>query len=904
MLLFVASVVLHLSLGPGGGRARAAPVVFEHATVFTGATDHPDASWFVVRDGRIADVGAGDLPERWRAARAVDLGGRFVAPGFVDAHVHFVDGGLSLLQIDVSDARGEDALAAAVEQAAAAPLGGPDGWVVVRNLGLDVLDGDPPTHARMARYAALAGARPLLVLLKGGHHAYASPVALARLDLDRDSVDPPFGTLGRGADGELTGLLVDEAAWNAMRAVGSALAPETIARTLLAAQDVALRYGLTTVADNTFYPSHMAQYVRMAAGGALKLRVSCRSYGLEPATRFTMRAQGSGLFGKQNPQVRYFGDKYFVDGALSNAGAQGELAPSEEIPRYTVAELRDMMLFAGPFGSAFHTQSRAGAERLAAARAPIVARRSGALPDVLDHCGRCGGGGLPERLLNAGLKVTVLPGQLHDLPHILATTAAKQGEKVLALRELFRVGLEPAITSDWPYGAEVSYPDVPDGLTRLGLAPLASVAVAVSGAGPDGRPIPGAETRTVTMGQALLGVTAWGAAALGRADVGRIAPGTMADFVVLPRSPFEVDPVALYRLDPDEVWIGGERVRPADPGAPPPGLEGYASTPRGDALTPIIGYDPVTGLVVGGAWFFYPYEPRGIRGSLQLYGSPEQLRARAEFELIAMRAFGEVSPRLWLRADSLEDRYFGRGMGTDADDFVTTKPLALDASLGVGIGVAPHLDVGVHALVGARDDDAAGAIAAQAPGTAGAVNGVSAGLRLELVHDDRDNAFATRFGGRRMLWTEAWGVEAGDAAYRQRTGVTLSQFVPLWAPDVVLALRAEAAFSVGRRAYATDFALGGGELLRGYVSNRFRGDHYVAGTVEVRAPLVWALSAAAFGEVGRVWASGASGGPAVAVSGGAGLRVGLPPDRLVRLRFDVAFAPDQWGLFFKFNEAF
>ena len=34
------------------------------------------------------------------------------------------------------------------------------------------------------------------------------------------------------------------------------------------------------------------------------------------------------------------------------------------------------------------------------------------------------------------------------------------------------------------------------------------------------------------------------------------------------------------------------------------------------------------------------------------------------------------------------------------------------------------------------------------------------------------------------------------------------------------------------------------------------------------------------------------------------LRFGLPPDRLVRLRFDFGFAPDQWGVFFKFNEAF
>ena len=60
-----------------------------------------------------------------------------------------------------------------------------------------------------------------------------------------------------------------------------------------------------------------------------------------------------------------------------------------------------------------------------------------------------------------------------------------------------------------------------------------------------------------------------------------------------------------------------------------------------------------------------------------------------------------------------------------------------------------------------------------------------------------------------------------------------------------------------------------------------------------------------FAEAGRVWLDDADDGDReIAVVGGGGLRFGLPPDYSVRLRFDVGFGHDEWGVFFAFNEAF
>jgi hypothetical protein len=640
----------------------------------------------------------------------------------------------------------------------------------------------------------------------------------------------------------------------------------------------------------------------MVKAGVLRLRVTARSYGPEPSTRLAMRSQGASQFGGPDPRIHYFGEKFFLDAAVGPGGSHGGTRQVDARPNYSVAELRDRMLFAGPFGTAYHTQSREGAERLVEARSGIEERRRGSLPDVIDHCGRCGGGDLPERIRKAGFRVTVLPGQLHDLPGFLRD--AGLDPSLLALRELFDAGLEPALTSDWPFGAETTYDGVPDGLNRIGLAPLASIAVVTSGKTPDGRPIAGAETRTISMGRALLGVTAYGAAAIGRSDVGRIAPGAWADFVVLPVSPFEVDPVSLYRTDPIETYSEGVSVGPLSGAEQPFDASPFASHPSGSAISPIIGYDPVPGFLLGGAYFFYPYEASGPIGSVQAYGSPSQLRGRIEAELVAMRAFGPVSPRVAVRVDALRDRYYGVGMQTDPGKYETTEPLRVDASAGVLVALHRSIQMGVHAVGGYLHDGSAAAIQTLAGGAEGAIEGGFAGGRLELIVDDRDNAFGTRFGGRRILWTETYGVQANEASFRQRFGATLTQFFPLRAPDLVLALRAEAGSSAGEHAYVTDFALGGSDLLRGYYSNRFRGHHYVAGTAEIRAPIVGPFSAVAFGDVGTMWVDSLGAPGTLGRSGGFGLRFGLPPDRLLRLRFDFGFAPDQWGLFFKFNEAF
>jgi predicted amidohydrolase YtcJ len=84
----------------------AADLVVTHARIWTGDPRQPAAGALAVIGQRIVDIGTVEDLDRWRGpdTRIVDAGERRVIPGFNDAHVHFVDGGAQLENVDLRDA--------------------------------------------------------------------------------------------------------------------------------------------------------------------------------------------------------------------------------------------------------------------------------------------------------------------------------------------------------------------------------------------------------------------------------------------------------------------------------------------------------------------------------------------------------------------------------------------------------------------------------------------------------------------------------------------------------------------------------------------------------------------------------------------------------------------------------
>lgn len=335
--------------------------------------------------------------------------------------------------------------------------------------------------------------------------------------------------------------------------------------------------------------------------------------------------------------------------------------------------------------------------------------------------------------------------------------------------------------------------------------------------------------------------------------------------------------------DPDGGTVARKKTEPT-----------YAISP-----SPILGYDPTVGTMVGAALFVRPDIDLGWFGATQVEWAPRTDDLQSSLAVGYRHVWGAMSPSFAASFDGFPGIWYGAGNDTSADDELSlrTRRVEVTPALAFTLGDGLELETSFR---WARLETG------EALRGEGEVDGSYAGGRVELVADTRDAPFAPSTGMRASVWTEGWGLQAGARSPRFRAGAAVARFVPLYGRNWVLALRLAGGVSAGDRAYLTQFDLGGAWRLRGFLSNRFRGDHEVDGSAELRFPIWRALSGVAFADVGRVWlqGDGAGTGPMLHPSGGAGLRIGLPPDRQTRLRFDVGFAPDQSGLFFTFGEAF
>jgi outer membrane protein assembly factor BamA len=120
--------------------------------------------------------------------------------------------------------------------------------------------------------------------------------------------------------------------------------------------------------------------------------------------------------------------------------------------------------------------------------------------------------------------------------------------------------------------------------------------------------------------------------------------------------------------------------------------------------------------------------------------------------------------------------------------------------------------------------------------------------------------------------------------------------------DLVFAVQFSAGTRMGQATYLYTPRLGGTNQLRGYLDNRFRGKDYYLQQNEVRFPLWKQLSGVVFLEFGEASNDGLGQNPNV--SSGFGLRFGLPPDHLKKIRLDLGFGKDQKGIFLDFGHSF
>jgi predicted amidohydrolase YtcJ len=319
-------------------------LILYNGRIYTQDPQQPHATAVAIRDNRIVAVGSDDevkaLPGP--VAERVDLNGRGVTPGLVDAHVHFQHYALFRRRLDLD---GVATLDEALQRIAGyAENSAPDQWLLGRGWNQAGWPGGAfPTAADLDRVVPQA---PVYLNHKSGHAAWANSRALRIARIDERTADPPGGQIQRDESGRPTGILFEEAADLVRRHVPRPTEAELVAA-MRAAQEHCWSVGLTGIHDFDGRACFQALQ-RLHQNGELGLRVVKNI----PAYRFE-HAIGLGLrTGFGDDWLRIGGVKIFADGALGPRTA-AMLDPYEAEPDnrgISVTDKEEMMAIASQAG--------------------------------------------------------------------------------------------------------------------------------------------------------------------------------------------------------------------------------------------------------------------------------------------------------------------------------------------------------------------------------------------------------------------------------------------------------------------------------------------------------------------------------------------------------------------------
>ena len=501
-----------------------------------------------VRAGRIVYLGpdAGADKLRGPKTRVIDLAGRAVTPGLIDAHSHFGGLGQALEEVDLVGTASYGEVVRKVREAAAKMPAG--AWV--RGHGWDQNDWPEkrfPTHEALS---AAVPDHPVWLERVDGHAALVNARAMQVLGIDAAIKDPTGGRFLRDEAGKPTGVLVDNA-----KGIAEGRLPgpsdEDRRRRLRAAARHCAAVGLTTVTDMGIGDAEYRAYSALKSAGELPVRAAVfltddaalldrwfqRGPEIDPDARLTVR-----------------GVKLYADGALGSRGA-ALLEPYSDDPGNmglmvsTGDHLEEVAhkAYAKGFQVAIHAiGDRGGLVALDAMERAL----GGARPEArfrLEHAQVLRLQDI-ERMARLGIIASMQPTHAtSDMPWARDRVGPRRLEGAYAWRKVLNAGGRLALGSDFP--VESADP-------RLGL--YAAITRQDLQGNPPGGWLPG---ERLTREEALRGFTLDAAWSLFLdKEVGSLETGKRADLVVFARDPMTVPEAEIPRAAIDYTVVDGRVV--------------------------------------------------------------------------------------------------------------------------------------------------------------------------------------------------------------------------------------------------------------------------------------------------------------------------------------------------------
>jgi predicted amidohydrolase YtcJ len=516
--------------------ALAPDLIVINAEVHTMDPAHPTAGAVAILGNRIAAVGSTQEIRGLAApgTRVIDAGGKLVLPGFNDAHVHFLMGGFSLANVDLRDAQSPQEMARRLgDYARKVPKGR---WILGGDWDHERWPGAPLPTKEMIDAATLD--HPVWINRLDGHMALANSLALKLAGVNRETKDPPGGVILRDAKtGEPTGVLKDAAEELVDRAVPAKTFEEKHIAAC-AATEHAAQVGVTSLTDMSA-GEDVGLYQYMQEHGELKTRI----YAIRSIVSWETLAKTGVRAAFGSDMLRIGGLKGFADGSLGSSTALF-FEPYSDTPN-TRGLLFDQMLPEGIMLKRVEGADKLGLQIMIHAIGDEANKR---ILDIYQEAAHQNG---PRdrrfRIEHAQhLRASEIPrfGRQKVVASMQPYHAADDGrwcdkrigpersKSTYAFRSLLESGAVLAFGSDW---------------TVAPLNPMEGLKAAVTRQTLDGKhPNGWHPEQKLTLDEAIRAFTVGSAYAEFAENVkGTIAPGKLADLVMLDRDLYAVPPTEI-----------------------------------------------------------------------------------------------------------------------------------------------------------------------------------------------------------------------------------------------------------------------------------------------------------------------------------------------------------------------
>jgi predicted amidohydrolase YtcJ len=529
-----------------GPPQQAPELVLHNGHVLTVDAARPRAQAVAIAGGRFLAVG--DSREvralARRGTKVVDLGGRTVVPGFIDAHTHpAVAGRMHLRQVDC-DLRSISAIQDALRARAAKTP--PGGWVLgFKYDDTKTAEGRPLTRADLD---AACPSHPVHVSHRGGHSAYVNSAALAAAKVDERTPDPKGGRFERdGATGRLTGRILetaDDAFW--------ALIPDAYTReeeraAVKLISGMLAKAGVTSAHDAYGSPDDLRAYQEAREAGELGTRIYCL---IGHSSLDAMLAAGVRT-GLGDEWVRVGAVKATADGSISERTARlsrpyvgrpsdhGMLVTDEEALLAVVRKAHGAGWQVG-----IHANGDVAVDLVLGLYERVQKESPRRDPRFrIEHC-TVVNADLVRRMKALGVIPTPFSTYVYFHGEKMREYGADRLEDMFAVRSFLDAGIRVTQASDYPPGPFEPMMALQSSVTRTDMKGT----------------VWGARQR-VSVEEALKVGTLHGAYASFEEHLkGSIQPGKLADLVVLGRDPLREPPSSLVTVPVERTMVGGRWV--------------------------------------------------------------------------------------------------------------------------------------------------------------------------------------------------------------------------------------------------------------------------------------------------------------------------------------------------------